>query len=51
MEFKFLGSGVNWAPLCGQLALWLSGYYSVLPAGSLARLAKLSIERGRAGFN
>lgn len=36
MEFKFLGSGVNWMPLCGQLALWLAGYYSVLPAGSRA---------------
>ena len=49
MEFKFLGSGVNWAPLCSQLALWLSGYYSVLPPGSLASVT--TMEPGRSIFD
>jgi TRAP-type uncharacterized transport system substrate-binding protein len=49
LEFKFLGSGVNWAPLCSQLALWLSGYYSVLPEGSLASVT--CMEPGRSIFD
>ncbi len=49
VELKFLGSGVNWMPLCGQLALWLGGYYSVLGAG--ARVSVTAIEPGRSIFD
>lgn len=48
-EFRFLGSGVNWMPLCGQLALWLGGYYSVLPAGT--RVSVTAMEPGRSIFD
>lgn len=49
IDFRFLGSGVNWMPLCGQLALWLGGYYSVLPQGS--RVSVTAIEPGRSIFD
>ena len=48
-ELKFLGSGVNWMPLCGQLALWLGGYYSVLPEGM--RVSVTATEPGRSIFD
>ena len=48
-ELKFLGSGVNWMPLCGQLALWLGGYYSVLPQGT--RVSVTATEPGRSIFD
>lgn len=41
MEFKFLGSGLNWMPLCTQLAYWLAGYYSVLPKDSRASVTAM----------
>ena len=49
LELKFLGSGVNWMPLCGQLALWLGGYYSVLGEG--ARVSVTAMEPGRSIFD
>lgn len=48
IELKFLGSGVNWMPLCGQLALWLGGYYSVLGEG--AKCSVTAMEPGRSIF-
>ena len=49
IELKLLGSGVNWMPLCGQLALWLGGYYSVLGEG--ARVSVTAMEPGRSIFD
>jgi uncharacterized protein len=49
IDLKFLGSGLNWMPLCGQLALWLAGYYSVLPPGSTSSVT--ASEPGRSIFN
>lgn len=47
-ELRFIGSGVNWMPLCGQLALWLGGYYSVLPKGM--RVSVTAMEPGESIF-
>ena len=49
IDLKMLGSGVNWMPLMGQLAIWLAGYYSVLPEGSTCSVT--AGEPGRTCFD